>query len=615
MVRVLVIDPTKFFTERYYELLIEKGYLCALVENEKTLQEQLSKPIDLLIADIDGPGLNHLATVRQIKPYLPILALSARASLELAQSLLRLRVQDLLPKFVKPGELLATLEDILLNPARIYYREKPILLAELEEKIHELSIFNELARTLTSTLELNEVLRIIMVKIKDLVKSEALSLLLLDEKNKELVFSASETSETNKLKGVRLKLGQGIAGWVAQTRQALLVEDVYKDPRFFQEIDKIHSFKTRSIMCVPLLHKDKLVGVIEVINKYGGGAFTEEELKVLMELGGEFSEKIQNALPSEANRVFKDLIAQTKNLTKAEAFSVLIPDEERKELIISASETLRGGKVEGLRLKLDQGIAGWVASTREPLLVNDVQKDPRFFKGVDKLSNFQTKSIICVPLVSKNNLLGVMEVINKADGSSFTEKEFQLVRSLADHAAIALENATLYRQVELSSITDDLTKLYNSRYLHRFLIQEIQRSKRESLQVSVLLLDLDNFKTVNDTYGHLVGSQTLVEVAQIIKSKVREIDVAGRFGGDEFIIILPETGPDRAVSIAEEIRKSIEDLTILKDFDLNISMLSASIGVATYPDHGKEAEELIHKADKAMYQIKQQSKNGVRLAS
>lgn len=626
MTQILVIDPAGFFIEKYHKLLVEKEYVFSFVQNEKILREELSKTIDLVIVDVDGKGLSYLSQARQINSYVPILTFSSDISFELTQNLLKLRVQDLLPKVAKPEELLATLKNILHGSTRTYYQEKPILLNQLEEKIHELSIFNELVKTLTSTLELKEVLRVIMLKIKDLVKYEALSLLLWDKKKGELVFSATETTEADKLEGIRLKLGQGVAGWVAKKKQPLLVDDVYKDPRFFQGIDKEQGFKTRSIMCAPLMYQGTLVGVIEVINKCEGGAFTNEELQALMELTSSFSADIRgvhnHSTSAKTDKILKNLITQTKDIVKAEAYSILILDEGREELVFSVSETLRGGvgkrdpaPVQGLRLKLGQGIAGWVGSTKEPLLVDDVQKDPRFFREIDKLSHFQTKSIICVPLVSKNKLLGVIEIINKSDGSSFTEKEFQLVLSLADHAAVAIENAMLYRQVALSSITDDLTKLYNARYLNRFLIQEIQRSKAEGLQMSLLLLDLDNFKKINDSYGHLIGSQTLVEVAQIMKSKLRKTDVVGRFGGDEFIIILPETGPDVAVSIAEEIRNAIDALKVLKDFDVDISMLSASVGVATYPDHGKEMEELIRKADQAMYQVKQRSKNGVELAN
>jgi diguanylate cyclase (GGDEF)-like protein len=619
MVHLLLIDPNKFFRETYQKLLAAKGYICFFVDDKNAIQERLFKPVDLILIDLDGKGLEKLLLVRQIHPYVPILALSTQVSFELVQSLLKLNIQDLIPKSEKPEKLLTTLESHLQNPGSLSH-EKPNLLIELEKKIHELSTFNELARTLTSTLQLKEVLQIIMDKIKDLVKSQALSLLLIDEKTKELVFSATETAEADKLEGIRLKWGQGIAGWVAKTMQPILVEDVYKDTRFFQDIDKMQGFKTRSIMCTPLLYRNRLVGVIEVVNKYGGGNFSHEELQILIGLASRFSEKhghalrYQNMTP-ETDKVLRNLIAEIRNFIKAEAFSILLLDEEKKELVFSASETLREGKVEGLRLKLGQGIAGWVASTKEPLLVEDVKKDPRFFKEVDKISNFESKSIICVPLISKNKLLGVVEIINKADGTSFTEKDFQLVLTLADHAAIAIENATLYRQVELAAITDDLTKLYNSRYLHRFLIQELQRSKREGFKTSILLLDLDNFKQVNDTYGHLVGSQTLVEVGQIMKSKVREKDVVGRFGGDEFIIILPETDSEQAVTIAEGIRRAIEDLKVLRDFDVDISALSVSIGVATYPDHGLEVEELIQKADQAMYHVKQHFKNGVKLAS
>jgi diguanylate cyclase (GGDEF)-like protein len=626
MIVILAVDPNKLLAETYRDFLTNEGYICSFAEDENAIRKQLSATTTLLIVDVDGKGLEYLSIIRQINPNIPIVALSSDVSFDLTQNLLKLKVHTLIPKSTKSDKFLAIVEEILQDRAKTYDPEKLDLKVDLvrehEKKIEELSTFNELARTITSTLELKEVLRIIMIKIKDLIKSQALSLLLLDEDTNELVFSASETTEVSKLEGFRLAWGQGIAGWVAKTLQPVRVADAHADPRFFREIDTIQGFKTRSVLCIPIVSGDRMSGVIEVVNKYGEGVFTEEELHILIELCNGFSDRIQKVYSElkegvlvPNNKVLKELITQVRALINAAAFSILLVDKKKKELIYSASEILRGGKVEGLRLKLGQGLAGWVALHKEAILVNDVQKDPRFFREVDKSSNFETKALICVPLISKNKLQGVLEVINKADGSLFTEKELQLVSSLAGHAAIAIENATLYRKVEIAAITDDLTKLYNSRYLHKFLSQEIQRSKNEGLSLSLLLLDLDNFKGINDTYGHLVGSQVLSEVGQILKNYVKDKNIAGRLGGDEFIIILPETGTKQATVLAEEIRQAIESLKTLRSSHIDLSNLTASIGIATYPDDAKDAEELIHEADKAMYRIKQSCKNSIGLAN
>jgi len=168
--------------------------------------------------------------------------------------------------------------------------------------------------------------------------------------------------------------------------------------------------------------------------------------------------------------------------------------------------------------------------------------------------------------------------------------------------------------MERLSVTDDLTGLHNVRYLNGFLYREIKRSRRYNLPVSVIFLDLDGFKTVNDRFGHLAGSQTLTEVGQVLRETVREIDMVARYGGDEFVIILPQTGHRGAFVIAERIRNQLAESSYLGDMGIELR-LTASLGVASFPDQGRTRDELIHQADAAMYRVKESGKNGVQAAS
>src|SRR2546430_15920433 len=158
--------------------------------------------------------------------------------------------------------------------------------------------------------------------------------------------------------------------------------------------------------------------------------------------------------------------------------------------------------------------------------------------------------MICVPMISKETLRGVIQIINKVDGSAFTDAELRLAQTLADHAAIAIENASLYRQAYVASITDDLTGLGNTRHFNRSLVELLHRGG----PVSLILLDLDNFKAVVDGYGHLVGSRTIAQLGRLLARLIRPGDVAARFGGDELVIVLPETDAAEALRIAEKIR-------------------------------------------------------------
>src|SRR4029434_5187190 len=188
------------------------------------------------------------------------------------------------------------------------------------------------------------------------------------------------------------------------------------------------------------------------------------------------------------------------------------------------------------------------------------------------------------------------------------------MRALLDPPAIALDNALSLKKFEELSVTDDLTRLSNSRHLYKVLSVEVKRAVRNGRALSLLFLDLDTFKQVNDTHGHLCGSKVLVEAAAVIKACARETDTVARFGGDEISLILPDTGPDGAVSVAERILERMRVTRFLADEGLSVHQ-TASIGVATlFPELPKTAEELIKEADMAMYRVKAAGKDGLHLA-
>jgi len=206
----------------------------------------------------------------------------------------------------------------------------------------------------------------------------------------------------------------------------------------------------------------------------------------------------------------------------------------------------------------------------------------------------------------------VLEIINKQDGR-FTRADLDLMLTLVEPCAIALENAILFQRTEQLTITDDLTKLFNSRYLNLYLGREIKRCKRHGIPLSIIFLDLDGFKGINDQYGHLAGSGTLTEVGGILAEGVRESDILARYGGDEFVAVLPETPASGAIVIAERLRRSIEENRFLQSMGL-AARISASFGIASYPDHALTPEALIQKADQAMYRVKEREKNGIEVA-
>ena len=185
---------------------------------------------------------------------------------------------------------------------------------------------------------------------------------------------------------------------------------------------------------------------------------------------------------------------------------------------------------------------------------------------------------------------------------------------MLEPAGIAIDNALRVQRAEALSVTDDLTQLYNSRYLSQVLRRETKRSARSQRPLSLLFIDLDGFKSINDLHGHLYGSRGLVEAAAVIQDSARETDIVSRFGGDEFALLLPDTAGDGARAVGERIREKIAEFVFLASDNLNVR-LTASVGVATFPDVASTADSLLQAADDAMYWVKAHGKDGIQMAS
>jgi diguanylate cyclase (GGDEF)-like protein len=481
----------------------------------------------------------------------------------------------------------------------------------LEQELRELRTINQLIGTLTSTLELPEILRIVLGRLKSMTQAEGLSLMLYDAERDELVFAATETLRENALVGFRVPPSRSLASWAARSGQSIIVDDVERDPRFYAEIDRASGFRTRSLLCVPLRRAGKVVGVIEVANRFDDMPFSDGDRQRLEGLAAETGTTCDSDLLCYDPQAMRALLARAVTLVPSEAASLLLVDPAGRELVFRASRAMHPGVIDGLRLPSDRGIAGWVARHREAVRLDDVASDPRHFTGVEQQTGFMPRTMICVPMVSKEVLRGVIQIINKVDGSSFTEAELRLAQTLADHAAIAIENASLYRQAYLASITDDLTGLGNTRHFNGCLVQLIAHGG----PVSLIILDLDNFKAVVDSYGHLVGARTIAQIGRMIGRLIRPGDVAARFGGDEFVIAMPDTDATSAVRLADGIRQAIEACHWLEGEDVDLSGVTASFGVATFPDQARDAESLFRAADAAMYSVKRSTKNRVRSAA
>ncbi len=325
--------------------------------------------------------------------------------------------------------------------------------------------------------------------------------------------------------------------------------------------------------------------------------------------------EISKALTSTLNprEVLEIIMKEISVLFQPKTWSLLLIDEEKEELHFEIAIGPESEKLKKIKLKIGEGIAGWVAKYGEPVITNNPYEDERFNKKVDEMLNFKTHSIIAVPLKSKGKILGVIELINELDDGEFTREDLVLLQTFSDFAAIAIENARYVEKIKELTIKDDVTKLYNSRYLQEALDKEISRARRHNRKLSLIFIDIDHFKNVNDTYGHLVGSKVLAEFGDLIRSSLREIDIPTRYGGDEYVIILPETDKEGAVKVAERLRKKLKEHTFLEKDGYNIK-ITASFGISTYPDDALEKLDLLRLADNAMYRVKETKRDGIATA-
>jgi diguanylate cyclase (GGDEF)-like protein len=254
-------------------------------------------------------------------------------------------------------------------------------------------------------------------------------------------------------------------------------------------------------------------------------------------------------------------------------------------------------------------VGQWVLKNGAACGAADVATDPRF-------GGSASAAAIAFPLDCRGKTIGALVGLDRGPAAReprMAPATQAVLLSALEPGAIALDNALRVQRAEALSVTDDLTQLYNSRYLSQVLRRETKRASRSGRPLSLLFIDLDGFKSINDTHGHLYGSRALVEAAGLIRLSARETDVVSRFGGDEFALILPDTGSDGAAAVGERIRERVAAHRFLQGDGLTIR-LTVSVGVATLPDVAASTEGLIQAADEAMYHVKDRGKNGIYIA-
>src|SRR5580698_1891533 len=281
-----------------------------------------------------------------------------------------------------------------------------------------------------------------------------------------------------------------------------------------------------------------------------------------------------------------------------ERWSMLMVDEEAQQLYYAIAVGEDAETLKGLRVPLGEGVAGWVASTGNPLVVPDVSLDTQWSAFSRAHPELRIQSIACVPVRSGDKTLGIIQLLNsKLD--LLSEYSISFLRILCDYAAIAIQNARSMTLIQELTITDDVTGLFNARHLYTMLDEQVAVGKVFSL----MFVDLDHFKSVNDTHGHLVGSRLLAEIGGLLKRSLGPNNAAFRYGGDEFVALLPGMGKSAASGTTMALREDLRSARFLEGAGLSLSV-SGSFGLATYPEDGNTVQTILRAADTMMYEAK-----------
>lgn len=320
-------------------------------------------------------------------------------------------------------------------------------------------------------------------------------------------------------------------------------------------------------------------------------------------------------VPSEAGSILLDNPAEKK------------AERQRNNLTFIAAFGEKSDCLLGQTIPAERGIAGRVYLTGETYVTPDAPADRFFYGAVDEKTSYQTQSLIAIPIRIEQEVCGVLELINRRNASGYSREDRNLLEIFAGYISISIQNVLDARQSQEIAKRDNLTGLFNDRYLHVALAEEILRCRGDDHDLALLFLDLDYFKRVNDTHGHLAGSQVLREVGHILRQKLAGAGIPARYGGDEFVLLLPRCDLDQAIDVAEEIRAKLVETTFsskpgeIQPEALNLKGVTCSIGIATLRRHltddlalNESKSTLLRLADAAMYVAKETGRNRTAVA-
>lgn len=486
--------------------------------------------------------------------------------------------------------------------------------------MQKIAILYDASQAVISTFDLDEVLSLILCILRDYFHLRHVAILLFDP-NSQVLHVRTHAGWNQDSEEYRLTPGKGLIGTAAKLKRPIYAPRVANDARYIMTIPS-----TKSELCIPLLVRDEVVGVLDCQSDQED-FFDTETIDLLTLFSTQASIALQNArLYSLEQRKAAQLGAinaiarQTTAVLEIgelldkscevilQAFPVdhvAILLREDGALVLRAHRgklTLRFP--EGGHLPAGAGLSARALDSGKPVVENDVVSVAGYVRGFE-----ETRAEMCVPLISLGETLGVL-ALESAQPNSFQPGDVQPLESVADICAVALQNARYFERVRQLAYIDGLTGIFNRRYFEMRIVEEIERAHRYQGGLSVIMIDIDHFKRLNDEFGHLLGDEVLRHVSSIFSQNLRKVDVACRYGGEEFVILAPQTSGEHAQAAAEKLRRVVAGW----NFPGVPRPVTISAGISNLPDHGTTRDDLVKAADQALYAAKQGGRNRVVIA-
>lgn len=508
----------------------------------------------------------------------------------------------------------------------------------LERRVIELDELLNLSRKLSNLLDLTKLYALLSEIVRRKIETDTFSIFIYRQKTK--TFRLVYTYSLGEINREFMFENFGALWSHLTTNKPFLLHDDSGNPLYPDLYERFHFDQLNADCVVPMTMQGKIIGFFAIGGKKLDRSYRRSDAYFLQQIAAQAAvcintnhlylqrkkekEELNRTLYnlsllynigramtyiSDLKSLLQYILNQAIEITGAEKGSIMLYDIENNQLSVRVlagledkayQKKVNNNEIDCRSFKPGEGIAGRVFKTGRPMVVDKASEEELF---VEPAKSF-VRSIACIPMKVYSDPIGVINVTNKLDDSGFSDEDVELLKAVADQSAVAINKAQLWEM----AVTDSLTGLYVRRYFMVKFQEELLRAQRYEKNLTVIMADMDRFKTINDTHGHSTGDRVLRIVGKFLQQNIRDVDIIARFGGEEFVILLPEADKNEARTVSERLRGNLEHLKLD-----DLPPLSISIGIAAYPEDGNDIEELIIRADAAMYAAKQSGRNRVEM--